>query len=145
MAVEDSFRFDVGFPLDMAIVHFNPVPSSTLYLFSCLLILPFRIGHHLCLGFQTYFCFEDFLLRILCAVYLYRVCHVSVFLPRRRNLLGEVIDINMKWLLFKFYVSFSVQCFQNILNSYSFLKSRNDGWNSRSSVMFTACWVLCGI
>jgi len=68
-----------------------------------------------------------FLPRLLYAVYFYHACHLSVFLPRGRTLLGERIDIDMKLLLLHFCVFFSVPCFQNILNSYSFLKSKNGG------------------
>ena len=65
MAVELTYRFDRGFTLDIVMIHSNRVPSFTFYLFSYLLILPFHIGHHLCLGFQSRFCFEDFC-RVVC-------------------------------------------------------------------------------
>jgi hypothetical protein len=102
MAVEDTYRFDRGFTLDVVMIHFNPFPSFTLYLFSFILILPLHVGHHLCVSFQSRFRFEDYLPRLLYAIYFYRACHLCVFLPRLRTLLGERIDIDLKPLLFNF-------------------------------------------
>jgi len=77
MAVEGTYRFDRGFTLDVVMIHFNPFPSFTLYLFSCMLILRFHVGHHLCLNFQSRFCVEDYLPRLLYAIYFYHACHLS--------------------------------------------------------------------
>jgi hypothetical protein len=144
MAVEDTYRFDRSFTLDIVMIHFNPLPSFTLYLFSCLLILPFHIGHRLCLGLQSRVCFEVFFVAsFICSLLL--PCVPLVCISSCRALLGERTDINMKRLLFSFYVFFSLPCFQNVLNSYSFLKSRNGDWNSRSSVVLTVCWMLYGV
>jgi len=93
LAVEGTYRFDRGFTLDIVVIHFNPVPSFMRYLFSCLLILRFHVGNHLCLGFQSRVCFEGSLPRHLYAFYFYHACHLSVFLPRRRTLSGERTDI----------------------------------------------------